>query len=91
MSSPLRTEQLTKVFRHVDAVRDLNIEVPEGSVFALVGPNGAGKTTPSRRCSTSISPPPAAPSCSASTPALSVRRSSPASVTFPRISRCPDG
>jgi ABC-2 type transport system ATP-binding protein len=45
MSSPLRTEQLTKVFRHVDAVRDLNIEVPEGSVFALVGPNGAGKTT----------------------------------------------
>ena len=45
MSAPLRTECLTKVFRHVDAVRDLTIDVPEGSVFALVGPNGAGKTT----------------------------------------------
>ncbi|HEX3746367.1 MAG TPA: ABC transporter ATP-binding protein [Bryobacteraceae bacterium] len=45
MSSPLRTERLTKNFRHVDALRDLSIEVPEGSVFALVGPNGAGKTT----------------------------------------------
>ena len=45
MSAPLRTEQLSKIFRHVDALRDLTIEVPEGSVFALVGPNGAGKTT----------------------------------------------
>jgi ABC-2 type transport system ATP-binding protein len=45
MSAPLRTERLTKVFRHVDAVRELSIEAPEGSVFALLGPNGAGKTT----------------------------------------------
>jgi ABC-2 type transport system ATP-binding protein len=45
MSAPLRTEQLSKIFRHVDALRELTIEVPEGSVFALVGPNGAGKTT----------------------------------------------
>jgi ABC-2 type transport system ATP-binding protein len=45
MNAPLRTERLTKVFRHVDALRELTIEVPEGSVFALVGPNGAGKTT----------------------------------------------
>jgi ABC-2 type transport system ATP-binding protein len=45
MSSPLRTEHLCKIFRHVDALRDLTIEAPEGSVFALVGPNGAGKTT----------------------------------------------
>jgi ABC-2 type transport system ATP-binding protein len=45
MSSPLRIEHLSKVFRHVDALHDLTIEAPEGSVFALVGPNGAGKTT----------------------------------------------
>jgi ABC-2 type transport system ATP-binding protein len=45
MSSPLRTEQLSKIFRGVDALRDLTLEVPEGAVFALVGPNGAGKTT----------------------------------------------
>ena len=45
MSGILRTERLSKIFRGVDALRDLTIEVPEGSVFALVGPNGAGKTT----------------------------------------------
>ncbi|WP_321470070.1 ABC transporter ATP-binding protein [uncultured Paludibaculum sp.] len=45
MSSPLRTEQLTKRFRHVDALRRVTMEVPEGAVFALVGSNGAGKTT----------------------------------------------
>jgi ABC-2 type transport system ATP-binding protein len=45
MSSPLRTEQLTKSFGRTDALRGLTLEVPEGSVFALLGPNGAGKTT----------------------------------------------
>ncbi len=45
MSAPLQTERLTKTFRHVDALLDLTIHVPEGAVFALVGPNGAGKTT----------------------------------------------
>jgi len=43
--SPLRTERLSKKFRSVVAVRDLTLDVPAGSVFALVGPNGAGKTT----------------------------------------------
>jgi len=43
--SPLRTERLSKKFRSVVAVRDLTLDVPQGSVFALVGPNGAGKTT----------------------------------------------
>lgn len=41
----IRTQHLTKKFRSVEAVEDLSLEVPEGSVFALVGPNGAGKTT----------------------------------------------
>jgi ABC-2 type transport system ATP-binding protein len=44
-NSAIRTETLTKRFRNVEALRDLNLTVPEGAVYALVGPNGAGKTT----------------------------------------------
>src|SRR5690625_3216797 len=36
---------VTKNFRGFLAVRDVNLEVVEGDVHALVGPNGAGKTT----------------------------------------------
>jgi len=41
----IRTDNLTKRFGSVTAVDGLTLDVPEGSVFALVGPNGAGKTT----------------------------------------------
>jgi ABC-2 type transport system ATP-binding protein len=45
MTSPIFTENLTKKFRRVDALTSLNLDVPEGAIYALVGPNGAGKTT----------------------------------------------
>ncbi len=45
MSSPIRCEGLRKQFRRVPAIADLELDVPEGSIYALVGPNGAGKTT----------------------------------------------
>ena len=41
----IRTEGLTKRYRKMEALHDLSIAVPEGSVYALVGPNGAGKST----------------------------------------------
>ncbi|MDR3673862.1 MAG: ABC transporter ATP-binding protein [Acidobacteriota bacterium] len=41
----IRTCELSKSFRRTHAVVKLNLEIPEGSIFALVGPNGAGKTT----------------------------------------------
>jgi ABC-2 type transport system ATP-binding protein len=43
--SAIRTENLIKKFRRVAALNGLNLDVPEGAVYALVGPNGAGKTT----------------------------------------------
>jgi ABC-2 type transport system ATP-binding protein len=45
MSSPVHCEGLSKKFGRVAAIDGLHLEVPEGSIYALVGPNGAGKTT----------------------------------------------
>jgi ABC-2 type transport system ATP-binding protein len=45
MSFPIRTQSLSKRFRHTEALNDLALDVPQGSIYALVGPNGAGKTT----------------------------------------------
>src|SRR5689334_25417701 len=36
---------VTKRYRRNEALHNLTLTVPEGSVFALVGPNGAGKST----------------------------------------------
>lgn len=41
----IRTENLVKRYRDTEALRGLTMEVPPGSVFALVGPNGAGKSS----------------------------------------------
>jgi ABC-2 type transport system ATP-binding protein len=45
MSSPIRCESVSKRFGRVSALHDLELDVPEGSIYALIGPNGAGKTT----------------------------------------------
>jgi ABC-2 type transport system ATP-binding protein len=45
MSMAIRTEKLAKKFRRVMALDGLDLDVPEGAIYALVGPNGAGKTT----------------------------------------------
>ena len=41
----IRTDSLTKTYGSREAVRALNLEVPEGAALALIGANGAGKTT----------------------------------------------
>jgi ABC-2 type transport system ATP-binding protein len=41
----VETHHLAKRYGGFEAIEDLNLAVPEGSVFALIGANGAGKTT----------------------------------------------
>lgn len=41
----LTVRNLTKRFDGLMANSEINLEIPEGSLFAVIGPNGAGKTT----------------------------------------------
>ena len=45
MSNVLKSESLTKNFGEIRAVDNLNFELKQGSMTALLGGNGAGKTT----------------------------------------------
>jgi heme exporter protein A len=50
------TERLTKLFGSVPALIEVDLQVPVGSVCAVVGANGAGKTTLLRLLSTGLRP-----------------------------------
>lgn len=41
----LRTNQLSKSYRSIRALSDLNLVIKKGQVMGLLGPNGSGKTT----------------------------------------------
>lgn len=41
----IETKSLTKKFKELTAVNNLNLRIKEGEIFGLLGPNGAGKTT----------------------------------------------
>ena len=45
MTAALETRKLGRRYGSQWALRDCTLEIPKGSVTALVGPNGAGKTT----------------------------------------------
>ena len=47
---------LTKRYRQLTAVEELDLAVEEGAVFGFVGPNGAGKTTTMRILATLLRP-----------------------------------
>jgi ABC-2 type transport system ATP-binding protein len=48
----IRAERLAKSFGATQAVRDVSLEVPQGSILGVLGPNGAGKTTTVRMLTT---------------------------------------
>ena len=52
----IKTANLTKKFKELVAVDDVNLEIDEGECFGLLGPNGAGKTSLIRMI-TAVSPP----------------------------------
>jgi branched-chain amino acid transport system ATP-binding protein len=41
----LSVQRLSRHFGGLRAVNEVSLEVPRGSIFALIGPNGSGKTT----------------------------------------------
>ncbi|MDI3315050.1 MAG: ABC transporter ATP-binding protein [Mycobacterium sp.] len=53
---PVRLRGVCKHYGTVAAVRDLDLDVYPGEVFALLGPNGAGKTTTVEMCEGFIRP-----------------------------------
>ena len=52
----IKTHNLSKNFGHIQAVHNLNLEVPTGTRFGFLGPNGAGKTTTVRILSGLMTP-----------------------------------
>ena len=45
MTNAISMDGLTKHYNGVEALTDLTLDVPSGTVFGFLGPNGAGKTT----------------------------------------------
>lgn len=41
----IKTEGLTKIYKDLTAVDNLDLTIEQGELFALLGVNGAGKTT----------------------------------------------
>lgn len=52
----IETQNLTKRFGELTAVRELRLTVEEGELFSLLGVNGAGKTTTIKMLSTLLKP-----------------------------------
>ena len=52
MEYAIKTTGLTKKYKEIIAVDDLNLEIRNGELFSLLGVNGAGKTTTIKMLST---------------------------------------
>jgi ABC-2 type transport system ATP-binding protein len=52
----IKTQDLTKVYGSLHAVKNLNLDLSEGDLFGFIGPNGSGKTTTMRILATLLQP-----------------------------------
>lgn len=52
----IKTENLTKKYKDKTVVNNLNLEIKEGELFALLGVNGAGKSTTIKMLTTLVTP-----------------------------------
>jgi ABC-2 type transport system ATP-binding protein len=53
----IEARKLSRTFKGgIEAVREVDLSVPEGEVFGFLGPNGAGKTTMVRMLCTLLPP-----------------------------------
>ena len=52
----IQTQDLTKVYGSLHAVKNLNLDLSEGDLFGFIGPNGSGKTTTMRILATLLQP-----------------------------------
>jgi ABC-type multidrug transport system ATPase subunit len=43
--SILSIQNITKFYGNIQALNNVSLEIPQGSVFGILGPNGSGKTT----------------------------------------------
>jgi ABC-2 type transport system ATP-binding protein len=56
MENGIQVFSLTKKFRNITAVDNLNVQVKKNKIFGLVGPDGAGKTTTMRMLCSLLTP-----------------------------------
>jgi ABC-2 type transport system ATP-binding protein len=66
MPFAIQTQELTRIYKirggkkedpkELVALREVNLEIPQGELFGLLGPNGAGKTTLIKILTTLLSP-----------------------------------
>lgn len=52
----IEVRAVTKVYKDLVAVKDLNMTIDQGDIFGFIGPNGAGKTTTIKILATLLKP-----------------------------------
>ena len=87
----IETDGLSRTFGQLDAVGGLDLQVPAGSIFALIGPNAAGKTTTIKMLMNLVRPTAGRPLFSACRSPSLAAQSGSASATSPRTRNCPIG